>query len=196
MPFTLLGLGDLVIDTDRPWVGLGLNFRNMEFGEVGRIGDPSVGLMLTDTGLVSGSCLGGIFSGGPIESSLRRFFFFSLLRSSPDLLDFLSDLIRSSIDFTCDDVIGVIVIELGNAAGVAAVIGIISIPGLRSRHIIDEILEPEPELGAPEVVPIGVMLTDDGMYDFPSVRSSNNDDVLLLRDSSLLFSFCLLCSDL
>lgn len=72
----------------------------MEFGEVGRIGDPSVGFILTDTGFVKGSCLGGIFSGGPIESSLRRFFFFSLLRSSPDLLDFLSERIRSSSDLT------------------------------------------------------------------------------------------------
>lgn len=163
IPFTLLGLGDLVIDTDLPCVGLGLNFLRIEFGEVGRMGDPSVGLILTDTGFVKGSCLGGIFSGGPIESSLRRFFFFSLLRSS-DLLDFLSDLMRSSSDFICEDVIGVIVIELGKAAGVAAVIGIISIPGRRSRHIMDDILEPDPELGGPdEVVPMGVILTDDGI---------------------------------
>lgn len=164
MPLTLLGLGDLEIDTDLPCVGLGLNFLRMEFGEVGRIGEPSVGLILTDTGLVKGSCLGGIFSGGPIESSRRLFFFFSLLRSSPDLLDFLSDLILSSSDFICEDVIGVIVIELGRAAGGAAVIGIISIPGLLSRHNIDDILDPDPELGGfDEVDPIGVMLTEEGM---------------------------------
>jgi hypothetical protein len=92
----VLGLGDLVIDTDLPCVGLGLNFLKSEFGDVGRIGEPSVGLMLTDTGFVSGSCFGGTFSGGPIESSLRFFFFFSLLRSSPDLLDLFSERLRSS----------------------------------------------------------------------------------------------------
>lgn len=153
-----------MIDTDLPCVGLGLNFRSSEFGDDGRIGDPSVGLILTETGLVSGSCLGGIFSGGPMESSRRRFFFFSLLRSSPDLLDFLSDLIRSSMDLTCDDVIGVIVIELGKAAGAAAVMGMISMPGLRSRHSIDDIFDPGTELGGlDELDPMGVMLTDDGM---------------------------------
>lgn len=158
----MLGLGDLVIETDLPCVGLGLNFRIREFGEVARKGEPSVGLMLTDTGLVSGSCLGGTFSGGPMESSLLRFFFFSLLRSS-DLLDFFSDLIRSSSVFICDDVIGVIVMELGRAAGAAAVMGIISIPGRLSRHNMDVILEPEPALGVLGVLPIGVMLTEDGI---------------------------------
>lgn len=162
MPFTVLGLGDFVIDTDLPCVGLGLNFRRIEFGEVGRIGDPSVGLMLTDTGFVRGSCFGGTFSGGPMESSRRRFFFFSLLRSSPLLLDFFSDL-RSSMFFSCVDEIGVIVIELGRAAGAVAVIGIISIPGLRSKQSIEDKFEPEPLVGVVEVDPIGVMLTEDGM---------------------------------
>lgn len=143
-------------------MGLGLNFRSMEFGEVGRIGDPSVGFILTETGFVSGSCFGGTFSGGPIESSLRLFFFFSLLRSSLDLLDFLSDL--ESRDFSCDDVMGVIVIELGKAAGVAAEIGIISMPGRRSRHSIEDMFDPEPVLAALELVePIGVMLTEEGI---------------------------------
>lgn len=159
----MLGLGDLVIETDRPCVGLGLNFRIREFGEVARKGDPSVGLMLTETGFVSGSCLGGTFSGGPMESSLLRFFFFSLLRSSPDLLDFFSDLIRSSSVFICDDVIGVIVMELGRAAGAAAVMGIISMPGRLSRHNMEEILEPVPALGVFDVLPIGVMLTEEGI---------------------------------
>lgn len=95
----MLGLRDLVIDTDLPCVGLGLNFLNSELGDVDRRGEPSVGLMLTETGFVNGSCFGGTFSGGPMGSSLRRFFFFSLLRSSPDLLDFLSDLILSSMVF-------------------------------------------------------------------------------------------------
>lgn len=81
-------------------MGLGLNFLRSEFGDVDRMGDPSVGLMLTDTGLVNGSCFGGTFSGGPMESSLRRFFFFSLLRSSPDLLDFFSERLRSSSDLS------------------------------------------------------------------------------------------------
>lgn len=54
--------------------------------------------------------------------------------------------------------------ELGRAAGAAAVIGIISMPGLRSRHNIDEIFDPEPELGVlEEPVPIGVMLTEEGI---------------------------------
>lgn len=149
------------METDLPWVGLGLNFLNSELGEVDRKGEPSVGLMLTDTGLVSGSCFGGTFSGGPIESSLRRFFFFSLLRSSPDLLDFFSDLIRSSIESFWDDDIGVMVIELGNAAGAAAVIGIISIPGRRSRANIEEI--PGCKLPGAELDPMGVMLTEEGM---------------------------------
>lgn len=126
------------------------------------MGEPSVGLMLTETGLVKGSCLGGTFSGGPMESSRRRFFFFSLLRSSPDLLDFFSDLLRSSSDFSCDEVIGVIVIELGNAAGAADVMGIISIPGRRSKQSIDDMLDPE-LLEFDELDPIGVMLTEDGM---------------------------------
>lgn len=139
---TELGLGDFVMDTDLPCVGLGLNFLNSEFGDEGRNGEPSVGLILTDTGLVNGSCFGGSFSGGPIESSRRLFFFFSLLRSSPDLLDFLSDLMRSS-SFICDEVIGVIVIELGKAAGGAAVIGMISIPGRRSKFSIEDKF-PEP----------------------------------------------------
>lgn len=143
IPFTLLGLGDLVMETDRPCVGLGLNFLSSELGDVDRKGDPSVGLMLTDTGFVNGSCLGGTFSGGPIGSSLRRFFFFSLLRSSPDLLDFFSDFIRSSKLFICEDVMGVMVIELGSAAGAAAVIGIISIPGRRSNPSIEDILDPD-----------------------------------------------------
>lgn len=159
----MLGLGDLVIDTDLPCVGLGLNFLIREFGEVARKGEPSVGLMLTETGLVRGSCLGGTFSGGPMESSRLRFFFFSLLRSSPDLLDFFSDLIRSSSVFICDDVIGVIVMELGKAAGAAAVIGIISMPGRLSRHNMDVILDPEPAFGVFGVLPIGVMLTEDGI---------------------------------
>lgn len=163
-PFTVLGLDDFVIETDLPCVGLGLNFLIREFGDDERKGDPSVGFMLTDTGLVRGSCFGGTFSGGPIGSSLLRFFFFSLLRSSPDLLDFFSDLIRSSRFFICDDVIGVIVMELGSAAGVAAVIGIISIPGRRSKHSIEVMLEPVPAFGVFDVLdPIGVILTEDGM---------------------------------
>lgn len=157
MLFTVLGLGDFVIETDLPWVGLGLNFRSSEFGDVGRMGDPSVGLMLTDTGLVSGSCLGGTFSGGPMESSRRRFFFLSLLRSS-DLLDFLSD--RMSRVLSCEEVMGVIVIELGSAAGGAAVMGMISMPGRRSRHSMDDRLAGAAGAGA---APMGVMLTDDGM---------------------------------
>lgn len=186
----------MVIDTDLPCVGLGLNFRISEFGELDRKGEPSVGFILTETGFVRGSCFIGTFSGGPIGSSLRRFFFFSLLRSSPDL-DFLSDLLRSSSDFICEDVIGVIVIELGKAAGGAAVIGMISIPGLRSKHNIEERFEPELELGdLEELDPIGVILTDDGIYDFPSVRSKSKDEALLRDSESLLFSFCLLCSDL
>lgn len=190
----MLGLGDLVIDTDLPCVGLGLNFLSNEFGDVDRKGDPSVGLMLTDTGFVSGSCFGGTFSGGPMGSSLRRFFFFSLLRSSPDLLDFFSDLILSSIDFIWDDVMGVIVMELGKAAGAAAVMGIISMPGRLSKHSMDDMLEPV--CTVPEVLPIGVILTEEGMYGLPSVRSSRRDDALLLLISaSLLLSFCRLCSD-
>lgn len=179
------------METDLPWVGLGLNFRSREFGEVGRMGEPSVGLILTETGLVSGSCLGGTFSGGPMESSLRLFFFFSLLRSSLDLLDFFSDLLRSSRDLICDVVIGVIVIELGKAAGGAAVMGIISIPGRRSRQSMERFDADAPP-GFEVVVPIGVMLTDEGMYDLPSVRSKRSEDVLLRTSESLLLSFCLL----
>lgn len=99
---------------------------------------------------------------------------------------------RSSKDFACDDVMGVMVIELGNAVGAAAVMGMISIPGRLSRHNIEDILGVEPVgvLGA--LVPIGVMLTDEGMYGFPSVRSRSRDEVLLLlRESeSLFFNFC------
>lgn len=192
MPLTVLGLGDLVIDTERPCVGLGLNFLIREFGDDARKGEPSVGLILTDTGLVNGSCLGGTFSGGPIESSRLRFFFFSLLRSSPDLLDFLSDLIRSSIDLICEDVIGVIVMELGRAAGAAADMGMISIPGRRSRQSMDEMPAPDGGCGLAELLPMGVMLTDEGMYDLPSVKSSNKEEELLLISESLLLSFCLL----
>lgn len=97
-------------------------------------------------------------------SSRRLFFFFSLLRSSLDLLDFFSDRMRSSRDFICEDVMGVIVMELGSAAGGAAVIGIISMPGRRSKHSMEDRLEPGPELcGADAPDPIGVMLTDEGM---------------------------------
>lgn len=197
-PFTVLGLGDFVIETDLPCVGLGLNFLSKEFGEVDRMGDPSVGLMLTETGLVSGSCFGGTFSGGPIGSSLLRFFFFSLLLSSLDLLSFFSDLMRSSRDFAWDDVMGVIVIELGKAAGAAAVIGMISMPGRRSRQSIELRLAPEAELdGVVGAEPIGVMLTEEGMYGLPSVKSNRSEVVLLpLRASSLLFTFCRLWSGL
>lgn len=102
--FILFGLpeeDDLVIETDFPCVGLGLNFLMREFGDVDLIDrgelDLSVGLILTDTGFVRGSCLGGNFSGGPIESSRRFFFFFSLFLSILfDLVDLLDD-----ADFFC-----------------------------------------------------------------------------------------------
>lgn len=43
-------------------------------------GGDSAGLMLTVTGFVKGSCLGGTFSGGPMGLSSRfRFRFFSNL---------------------------------------------------------------------------------------------------------------------
>lgn len=192
MPFTVLGLRDFVMETDLPCVGLGLNFRSSELGDADRIGDPSVGLMLTDTGLVRGSCLGGTFSGGPMESSLRLFFFFSLLRSSPDLLDFLSERLRSSRVLSWEEVMGVMVMELGRAAGAAAVMGMISMPGRRSRHSTED----RPASGRAAlaaVEPMGVMLTDEGIYDLPSVKSRRSEEVFLLLDSeSLLFSFCLL----
>lgn len=53
--------------------------------------------------------------------------------------------------------------ELGRAAGAAAVMGIISMPGRRSRHSIEVRLDPESDLGVVELDPMGVMLTDDGM---------------------------------
>lgn len=53
--------------------------------------------------------------------------------------------------------------ELGKAAGAAEVMGIISIPGRLSRHSIEVILEPVPAFGGFAVLPIGVMLTDDGI---------------------------------
>jgi hypothetical protein len=87
------------------------------------------------------------------------------------------------------------VIELGRAAGAAAVIGIISMPGRRSRHNIDDMLDPDSDLGVVEVLdPIGVILTEDGIKDLPSVKSKRREEALLpLRVSeSLLFSFCLL----
>lgn len=89
---------------------------------------------------------------------------------------------------------GVMVMELGRAAGAAAVMGMISIPGRLSKHSMEDILEPVCVL--PEPAPIGVMLTEEGMYGLPSVRSSRREDALLLLISaSLLLSFCRLCSD-
>lgn len=79
--------------------------------------------------------------------------------------------------------------ELGRAAGAAAVMGMISIPGRLSRHSMEDMLAPDCE--APELVPIGVILTEEGMYGLPSVRSRRSEEALLLRISaSLLLSFC------
>lgn len=109
---------------------------------LGKGGDPA-GLMLTETGFVKGSCFGGSLSGGPIGPSSRFFFlFFSNLLLSSDLLLllFFSLLLSSVEDLLWDGAIGVIVMELGKVAAGDVTIGIISIPGRRSKPI------PIPEL--------------------------------------------------
>lgn len=194
MLLILLGLpDDLDIVTDFPCVGLGLNFLIKEFGDVDLIVkgelDLSVGLMLTETGFVRGSCFGGNLSGGPMESSRRFFFFFSLLRSELsdrtdllEVLDFFSLLCLSSTDLFWEG-IGIIVIELDKDVCGLEVIGIISIPGLLSRPIpvkAEEKLGDELELelcGTDDVM--GVMLTDDGIKPDPS-SSINKEAVFIL----------------
>lgn len=126
-------------------VGEGLNLRSV--GDVDRDGEDSeAGLMLTDTGFDKGSCFKGNFSGGPmgLESLLRLRFFssFSLLSSRFFELLFLS--LRSSPNDEDEDededfdglFIAVIVIELGKEVCVKFVMGMISIPGLRSNPML------------------------------------------------------------
>lgn len=114
-------------------VGDGLNFR-IKFGDVGvevlHKGGLSESFILMETGLNSGSCLEGTFSGGPIGLSSRFFFRFFSFSSRLLLLLFLSFL--SSYGFELE-VIGVIVIEVGIKLEVACVIGIISMPVRFSR---------------------------------------------------------------
>lgn len=122
-------------------VGDGLNFLTVVAGEEGlepTFGCVSVGFMLTETGFESASCcgcLGGNLSGGPIGLSSRfRFLFFSS-RPLSSLLGLLFRSRRSSllIDFIDGFAIGVIVMELGNVVCGVDDIGIISMPGRRSR---------------------------------------------------------------
>lgn len=120
LDFVKFGLSfPLSDDIGRFCVGEGVLYFPIILGEVGvelgvRGGD-SAGFMLTVTGLVRGSCLEGIFSGGPIGLSSRFLFLFfsSLLFSSLLLL-----LLFLSFDFSSEDlleleVIGVIVTVLG-----------------------------------------------------------------------------------
>lgn len=140
----------------RPGDGLNLRCRVVA-GEEGRDdeedsgGDDSeVGLMLTDTGLDRGSCLSGSLSGGPIvglESRLRlRFFSSLLLLLLSSRLRFFELLLRSLLRSSEDEddleaglVMAVMVMELGSEAWGRLVSGMISMPGLRSRPMLENI---------------------------------------------------------
>lgn len=147
-------------DADFPGTGELENLRNRPDGDNGA---PSVVLMLTLTGRDSGSCLNGIFSGGPIGlSSLFRFFFFSILDRSSDRFPTLA------VDFSpvppFAELIGVIVMDDLIFGGGVDEIGIISIPSLRSSPV-------NTELNPPADV-IGVMLTAGATFSSPSDRES------------------------
>ena len=107
------------------------NFLNNPDGETG---EPSEDLMLTLTGLFNGSCLTECFSGGgPIGLSSRfRFFFFSCLERSPELLRLLLELDDFLSLFSEDEevlLIGVIVIDEGTFGPVCMDNGMISMRG-------------------------------------------------------------------
>lgn len=123
-----------------PPVGDEVNFLIAETGDAG---DDSAGSIDTVTRFDSGSFFGGIFSGGPIGDSSR--FLLRFLSLLPLLLDLLLDLSPSrlflrSLDRSSDDDfgMGVMVMDVGTGAGGLEVIGIISMPGLRSKPIPDK----------------------------------------------------------